>query len=92
MDFIIYPIPVFSNSNYGLTLSIAVQTTIDCQVYIMDVYGHQYYYYNVGTIDQNLPPYSYNVPIDNLNTGVYLIVVKTGTGYFKVKRFVKESL
>ena len=92
MDFIIYPIPVAISSNFGLTLTIAVKTSIDVQVYIMDVYGHQYFYRTLGYMDQNLPPYSYQVPIDNLKTGVYIIIVKTGLGYFKIKRFVVADI
>ena len=89
VDFMLAPVPVATTDPNGLILQIAVKTSIDVQYIIMDVYGVQLAYVNLGYVDQNLSPYpSIQIPIQNMKTGVYIIIVKTGLGYFKIKRFV----
>ena len=88
VDFMLAPVPVATTDPNGLLLQIAVKASIDVQFIIMDVYGVQLSYVNIGYMDQNLPPYQYQVPIINMKTGVYIMIVKTGAGYFKIKRFV----
>jgi hypothetical protein len=91
MDFFFYPTLV-SNADDGLKLYIALQASGDVQIYIIDYFAHQYYYRTISYIDYQVPPQVYPISVDNLNTGVYFLVVKTGAGYFKIKRFEKQNI
>lgn len=89
MDYDLYP-TLISDNDEGLKLTITVKESIDAQVYIMDLYGHLYYFRNISYIDKQYP-FFYEIPVQDLHTGLYFMIIRTGSGYFKLKRFIKQN-
>lgn len=91
MDFFMYPTLINDDAG-GIKLYIALQTTGDVQIFIIDYFGRQYFYRYLSNINSQIPPTPYPISVDNMQTGIYFLIVKTTSGYFKIKRFEKQNL